>query len=295
MRRKQKMSKKTKIIAVVAALAVIICAAAGIIYKEFFTVKPIEPKETVSVSQAQVEDLSKIKLIAHRGLSGIAPENTMAAIKAACDADFYGVEFDIQLTSDGVWVVHHDDNLKRMAGVNKKIAEMTCKEIQETELNNGANIDKYDGITVPTLEEVLAYVSTTDTIPVIEIKTTTKDGIDDLVAILKSYNYLETARIISFYEEPLKEFKRICNRTPMSFLVHEVNDEVVSFCYDNDIDAISFNHKNVKQEDLQKAVDAKLTLQTWTVDDIEKLSEFNSYGVEYFTTNRIIPKAEAAE
>lgn len=283
------MNKKVKIIVVIAALLVVLCAVAGVIYQEFFTVKPIEVKETVAVSQAQTEDLSDIKLIAHRGLSGIAPENTMAAIKAACDAGYYGVEFDIRLTSDGEWVVHHDENLNRMAGVKTKIAEMTLKEVQAVELNNGANIDKYDGITVPTLREVLDYVSTTDTIPVIEIKTETKDGIDDLVAILKEYNYLEAASIISFYEEPLKEYKRICNRTPVSFLVHEINDEVVTICTENDFEAISFNHKNVKQKDLQKAIDAELILQTWTVDSIEALDEFSSYGVEYFTTNCIVP------
>lgn len=289
------MSKKSKIIAVTVALIVVICAVAGVIYQEFFTVKPIEVKETIAVSQAQTEDLSNIKLIAHRGLSGIAPENTMASIKAACDAGYYGVEFDIRLTSDGEWVLHHDDNLNRMAGVKTKISEMTLKEIQKIEFNNGANIDKYDGITVPTLKEVLDYVSTTDTIPVIEIKTETKDGIDDLVAILKEYDYLETARIISFYEEPLKEYKRICNRTPVSFLVHEVNDEAVTICTENDFEAISFNHKNVKQKDLQKAIDAELILQTWTVDSIEALDEFYSYGVEYFTSNRIIPDNQVQE
>lgn len=289
------MSRKSKIIAVVVALVVVICAVAGVIYQEFFTVKPIEVKETIAISQAQTEDVSDVKLIAHRGLSAIAPENTMASVKAACDAGYFGVEFDIRLTSDGEWVVHHDADLSRMAGVKSKIAEMTLKEVQAVEFNNGANIDKYDGVTVPTLREVLDYVSTTDTIPVIEIKTETKDGIDDLVAMLKEYNYLETARIISFYEEPLKEYKRICNRTPVSFLVHEINDEVIAVCTENDFEAISFNYKNVKQKDIQKAVDAKLVLQTWTVDSVESLEEFYSYGVEYFTTNCIIPDNQTQE
>ena len=287
------MNKKIKIAVIAVALVIVLSAVAGVIYKEATTVKPIKVKETISVSQSQVEDLSSIKLIAHRGLSGITPENTMASIKAACDAGFYGVEFDIRLTSDGHWVVHHDENLNRLAGVKTKIAEMTLEEVQAVKFNNGANIEKYDGITAPSLREVLDYVSTTDTIPVIEIKTETKDGIKELVAILKEYGYLETARIISFYEEPLKEFKRICNRTPISLLVHKINDDVVSICTENDFDAISFNHKNVKQKHIQKAVDAGLTLQTWTVDSPESLAEFYSYGVDYFTTNCIIPDVKA--
>lgn len=287
------MNKKIKIAVIAVALVIVLSAVAGVIYKEVTTVKPITVKETVAVSQSQVEDVSKIKLIAHRGLSGITPENTMASIKAACDAGFYGVEFDIRLTSDGQWVVHHDDNLNRLAGVKTKISEMTLEEVQAIKFNNGANIEKYDGITAPSLREVLDYVSTTDTIPVIEIKTETKDGIKELVAILKEYGYLETVRIISFNEEPLKEFKRICNRTPMSFLVHKINDDVVSTCVENDFDAISFNHKNVKQNHIQKAVDAGLVLQAWTVDSPESLAEFYSYGVEYFTTNCIVPDIKA--
>lgn len=284
------MSKKKKIIALVLATVVIISALAVVVYNEFYKVKPIAVKETVSLTLGEDKDVSDINLVAHRGLSGIAPENTMAAIKAACDAGYYGVEFDIHLTSDGEWVISHDDNLRRMAGVNKKICEMTLKEIQSIELNNGANIEKYDGITVPTLREVLNCVSKTDIVPVIEIKTTTEDKIDTLVAMLKEYDYLESARIISFNQAPLKEYKRICSRTPMSLLVEEINDENISFCIENDIDAISFNHKKADKDLVQKIIDAQLTPQTWTVDSLESLSEFVSYGVKTFTTNCITPQ-----
>lgn len=284
------MSKKKKIIALVLATIVIISALAVVVYNEFYKVKPIAVKETVTLALGEDKDVADINLVAHRGLSGIAPENTMAAIKAACDAGYYGVEFDIHLTSDGEWVVSHDDNLRRMAGVNKKICEMTLKEIQSIELNNGANIEKYDGITVPTLREVLDCVSKTDIVPVIEIKTTTQDKIDTLVAMLKEYGYLESARIISFNQAPLKEYKRICARTPMSLLVEEINDENISFCIENNIDAMSFNHKKADKELVQKIIDAQLTPQTWTVDSLESLLEFVSYGVKTFTTNCITPQ-----
>ena len=58
------MNKKVKILVVAVALAVVLCAVSGVVYKEFFTVKPIEVKETVPVSQTQLEDTSKTHVIA---------------------------------------------------------------------------------------------------------------------------------------------------------------------------------------------------------------------------------------
>ena len=58
------------------------------------------------------------KLVAHRGLSGIEKENTNAAFVAAGNRSYYGIETDIHRTADGRFVVCHDDDLKRVAGVD---------------------------------------------------------------------------------------------------------------------------------------------------------------------------------
>ena len=71
-----------------------------------------------------------VKYYAHRGLHGEEgiPENSMAAFKKAKGSG-YGIELDVQLTKDGVMVVHHDYDLKRTCGVNKKIADLTYREL----------------------------------------------------------------------------------------------------------------------------------------------------------------------
>lgn len=91
---------------------------------------------------------------AHRGLfdnDSDAPENSMAAIKKAVDAD-YGIEFDVRLTKDGIPVVFHDDSLERMCGIQKNVWEYTLKELQQIKLAKSNE-------TIPTFEDVLKVVN----------------------------------------------------------------------------------------------------------------------------------------
>lgn len=283
------MKRRTKIISVVVALAVVLCAVAGVVYYEVFAVKPIMPKETVSISTSSVNDLSNIKMIAHRGLSAIAPENTVASIKAACDAGYYGVEYDVQLTKDGVWVVSHDSNLKRMTGENVKISETDLIDLEKIVYNNGANIEKYDGIVIPTLDEVLAVVSNYDIVSVIEIKTDNEDKVDELMDLVKQYKLLKKVRIISFNEAPLKKVKELNSKIPTSYLTHEVNESVIELCKNNGFDAVSFNKSKCDESSVKLITDAELTPQCWTVDEIKDFEKFAEYGVEYFTSNCLLP------
>ena len=66
-------------------------------------------------------------IIGHRGAKGLAPENTLPAFRAGIDAGADGVEFDVQRTVDGHLVVFHDDDLKRLAGVDGRIVKSTLR------------------------------------------------------------------------------------------------------------------------------------------------------------------------
>lgn len=90
------MKKKTKILICVLC-AVAIAGIAGGLFAKFHT-KKIRPKETVSIKSVSGINLDEITLTAHRGLSAIEPENTLPAFKAACEAKYNYVEFDIEPT-----------------------------------------------------------------------------------------------------------------------------------------------------------------------------------------------------
>lgn len=90
--------------------------------------------------------------VAHRGLwtPGGAPENSLGAFQAARQAG-YGVELDVQLSADGEAVVFHDDNLKRMTGVEGRIRDYSAADLAQMKL---AGTDEY----IPTLLETLAII-----------------------------------------------------------------------------------------------------------------------------------------
>ncbi len=88
---------------------------------------------------------------AHRGLwNERRPENSLAAFCGAVE-EGYGIELDVHLTKDGHLVVHHDDSLKRMTGVDVRIADCTLMEVRACHLPNGEE--------VPTFDEVLEIVA----------------------------------------------------------------------------------------------------------------------------------------
>ena len=98
-------------------------------------------------------------VIAHRGASAYAPENTMAAFKLAQAMGADGIEFDVKLTADGVPIVMHDATLDRTTNGSGEVARRTLLEIRELEAGSFFD-DAFAGERVPTLVEVLEGLGT---------------------------------------------------------------------------------------------------------------------------------------
>ena len=137
----------------------------------------------------------KENLIAHRGIHNkIIKENTIEAFKKAIDNN-YPIELDVHLTKDNKLIVFHDDNLNRLANINKNIKDCKLKELK--------NIKE---INIPTLEEVLNLVN--DKVPlIIEIKTDRETEIVDyLIELLDKYK--GRFAIISFSKKIIKDISK---------------------------------------------------------------------------------------
>jgi glycerophosphoryl diester phosphodiesterase len=115
-------------------------------------------------------------IIAHRGASAHAPENTLAAFQKAIDAIADGVELDVRLSEDGVPVVVHDRNLKRLAGRSDLVADLTREELAGVDLGSRFNRthpkrarEEFAGVGVPSLADVLELFAATGVVH-IELK-----------------------------------------------------------------------------------------------------------------------------
>ena len=121
---------------------------------------------------------------AHRGLfekDQSIPENSLPAFARACD-EGYGMELDVQLSKDGEVVVFHDDDLKRMCGVERDVAELTYEELQELSLAGTTE-------RIPLFQEVLSLVGGR-TPMIIELKTGARNDelCEKTLALLKAYD-----------------------------------------------------------------------------------------------------------
>ena len=99
---------------------------------------------------------SSTQLVAHRGLSGIETENTNAAFVAAGNRPYYGIETDIHRTSDGYFVVCHDNDLKRVAGEDISVEESTLTELQNIVLFDKDGTKGRADLRVSVLENYIA-------------------------------------------------------------------------------------------------------------------------------------------
>ena len=116
-------------------------------------------------------------IIAHRGASKHAPENTFAAFKRAVEAGADGIELDVRLAKDGVAVVFHDSSLKRIAGRKGKIAHYTSTELGTLDAGSWFNRHapkladpEYKNESVPTLAETLEFLKGFKGLIYIELK-----------------------------------------------------------------------------------------------------------------------------
>ncbi len=178
--------------------------AAGCAVLLFFSV-PVRYRQFKSILSGNT---TGIMVMAHRGYSEAAPENTMPAFVKAYEAGVNAVELDVQMTKDGEIIVLHDYNLKRTTGLDKNVWEVTYDEIKD--LDNGSFFsEEYKGTVIPTLDEVIRYCKGRMFIN-IEIKRNRHDeGIEDrVVEIIRRNGFSAECDITSQDYETLQYIRK---------------------------------------------------------------------------------------
>ena len=134
-------------------------------------------------------DECNVRIIAHRAGGTEGPENTVAGLMAGAEAGAWGAEIDIQRTADGAYVVNHDANFKRVAGVDRKPEEMTLAEVRTL---------RVDGEPIATYEEMLE-AARDRVVLFVELKGATADQqmADDAVRIAREAGMLDQVVFIS--------------------------------------------------------------------------------------------------
>jgi glycerophosphoryl diester phosphodiesterase len=168
---------------------------------------------------ASITEKGDVYPVSHRGAAGLAPENTLAAVKAGVESDAPFVEIDIRLTSDGVPVLMHDGTLDRTTDGAGRVNERTREYVRN--LDAGGHFSaKFKGEPVPELGAVLEYMKGTSSTLVIEVKSPEDyPGIaGTLTASLKKYGMEKRVVVVSFDAGWVEEFRRLAPGVPFGVL-----------------------------------------------------------------------------
>lgn len=222
-------------------------------------------------------------VMAHRGLSADAPENTLYAFSDAISVGADFIELDVQQTRDGVLVVMHDSNLKRTTGVNKDIWDVDYADIQN--LDAGSWFDPaYANARIPTLEETLQFVDKRAKLN-IEIKPT-KHGSDtleqDVAELITRYQYTDACYVTSFSYGSLKKVKEANPEIRTGYLMSVAYGQFYSLKY---ADAFSLNKVFVTSQVVNAAHQQGKQIFAWTVNGMSEVRSLCNLHVDSIITD----------
>lgn len=271
--------------------AFIATALAAVILLLLIVVAPMTAK-TIDNSFSVSSHTKKAPImVAHRGLSSLAPQNSLPAFELSAEYGFDGCEFDVHTTKDGRWVVIHDDSVDVMTNGEGNVADFTLEEIRELTLDSGNGIENYEALKVPTLEEALEVCEKGGVFPVIEIKGCDTQYLPELKRIIASSGIGDKTVIISFDKEYLEKYRALDKKTEMLLLSATVTKEDIDWCetYNAGINFFFANlYKNASAVKLAREKGMKIG--AWTVDNTVYEDVMVLFGVEIITTNKLLPQ-----
>jgi len=224
-------------------------------------------------------------VIAHRGLSGIEVENTNAAFVAAGNRSYYGIETDVRKTSDGKFVMIHDNSLARVSGMEINVEDVEFSVLHEVILFDKDGAKNREDLRLPTLDNYISICKKYDKHCVLELKSHfSEDEIFAIIEIIKKYDYLNSVTFISFDYENLTKIKKFLPNQSAQFLFKEFTDQLLEQLIADKID-VDVHYKALTKDVIAMLHNKGVTVNCWTVDSKEIAEELAKWGVDYITSN----------
>lgn len=244
-------------------------------------------------------DLMKsTQITAHRGSSRSAPENTLAALRAAEEelADY--AEIDVQMTADGVVVLGHDASLRRVAGIDRAIGSMDWEELSRLDVGSWFS-PAYGGERIPALAEVLEF-----SLGRLRLNIEMKDAgaastlPEQVVELIQTYGYGEQCVITSTNLGYLARVKELAPELKTGYVIAAAYGDYYSM---DVVDFISIRHTFVNPALVEKLHSQGKEVHVWTVNNRTDMERLRVLGVDNLITDdpilarEIIYQEEATE
>ncbi|HKR11985.1 MAG TPA: glycerophosphodiester phosphodiesterase family protein [Pyrinomonadaceae bacterium] len=210
-------------------------------------------------------------IIAHRGASAVAPENTTAAFKAAIAAGADGIEFDVRLSRDGVPVVIHDDTLRRTHGLRRRVGDMTLNELNKVD--------------VPSVEQLIELFASNKLILYLEMKDTQIELAEACCRLVEEYRLKDRVVFECFEHAALEVVRNIDSSLQTAALFQPPSSFILKRAQAVGASELALHHRLTSKHLVKKARLANLKVVTWTVDDPAWVSRARAHGIHALITN----------
>lgn len=222
-------------------------------------------------------------IIAHRGASDTAPENTAFAFEAAINAGADGIELDVQQTADGVLIVFHDLNMERITGLDKNVSDVTYEEIQSLDAGRWF-APEFSGAGIMTFEEVLAFIDGRCFLN-IELKNFSQklNGEKQAADLILKYNMEDKCCVTSFSYDTLKRIKKCSEDIHTGLIMSRAS----GYFYDLEAaDAFSIKSMFIKEQTIVNAHRCGKEVYAWTVNTSAEMKRLADIGADHIITDK---------
>lgn len=248
-------------------------------------------------SQNTPDDISgdEITIIAHRGDSWYAPENTLASVNSAWQKKADAVEVDVYLTADKRVVALHDRTTGRTGDIDLHVNKSTAEELRQVDAGSWKS-EEFAGEQIPFLEEIIETIPSGKEKLFIEIKGT-GETIPFIKEIIDESGKEDQVVIIAFNFDTITESKKVMPEIPAYWLIsaprdddgnpRPVDPENIITAKEHGLDGLNINYQGITQEFAEKCRELDMGIYVWTVNERPDLEKMAELGVDGITTDRI--------
>lgn len=227
------------------------------------------------------------EIYAHRGFSGVYPENTVLAFQKAAECGAEGIEFDVHLTKDGVPVVMHDENTVRTTGTDALIKDLALEEFKALDagyIKNG----QFGFVAPPTLREVFEVLKETGMKCNIEIKSGVYEypNIErKILAMMDEFGLREKTIISSFNHFTVTRFKELAPDVKVGFLEESWLIHPGAYTRARGAECFHPFFNMLNHENMQDLRNNGIEINAWTINDEEDMRKALKLQLEIGITN----------
>lgn len=224
-----------------------------------------------------------VMVIAHRGASSYAPENTLAAFDLALQMGVRHIELDVALTSDSHTVVIHDDNVDRTTNGRGLVTSHTLAALRELDAGSWFGA-QFESERIPAFDELLARYNGRVHIHT-EIKGKSPSLSQRTADLIRKHGMEGQVTITSFQSMRLQEMRAYAPELPMGWLVREVNDSIIAQAHAIGVTQLCPRADTVTPELIDRLHAEGFVARAWGVATEELMQHLVQAGVDGMTVN----------